>query len=77
MTAIRQRARVKADGSIEVRSPALIEGAEVDVIVIVPGSSTSKGEPYAFLTTLEGAALEGPPDWSENFEDYIHGSKAL
>ena len=77
MTTIRQRTTVKANGTLEVRNPALIAGAEVDVIVLVPGASSAAGEPYEFLSVLENAGLEGPRDWSEKFEDYLHGTKPL
>jgi hypothetical protein len=77
MTTIRQTAKVKADGTIELRNPALIAGAEVEVIVLVPAARDSTPEPYAFLKTLEDARLEGPVDWSEKLEDYLHGHRPL
>lgn len=77
MTAIHQRATVRPDGSVEVRNPALVAGAEVEVIVLVPGTNQSSGEPYAFLSALENAQIDGPADWSDRFEDYLHGGRPL
>ena len=37
---------------------------------------TSEAEPEKTLSFLDTAAslnLEGPSDWSERFEDYLHG----
>jgi len=78
MTAIREITRVKQNGTLEVRHPALTEGQPVEVIVLVPQKhQTRQEEPYAFLEVLEDANLDGPPDWSENLEEYLYHGKRL
>ena len=32
-------------------------------------------KPYSFLDVAMSLNLQGPPDWSANFEDYLHGDK--
>ncbi|MBM3883394.1 MAG: hypothetical protein FJ387_27420 [Verrucomicrobia bacterium] len=77
MTAIREITKVKPDRTVEIATPALPPGEEVEVIVLLPEKrQNNQGEPYAFLKVLEEARLEGPPDWSENLEEYLyHGRK--
>lgn len=76
MTAIREIATVKADGTVEVRN--LPAGEQVEVIVLVPARKENhEVEPYAFLKVLEQANLDGPPDWSENLEEYLYHGKRL
>ena len=76
MTAIREITTVKPGGNIELHLPALTAGDEVEVIVLVPQKRPNgEGEPYSFLQVLEDAKLDGPPDWSENIEDYLHQGK--
>lgn len=33
------------------------------------------GEPYAFLDVALSLSLEGPPDWSENLDEYLYGGR--
>lgn len=77
MTAIREITKVKPGGTIEVRNSAFPAGEEVEVIVLLPTRTTkpSAGDPYAYLGILEGANLEGPPDWSAHLDDYLYGGK--
>jgi len=78
MTAIREITKVKPDGTVELRLPVLMAGEEVEVIVLVPQKRhRHQEEPYAFLKVLEDANLDGPPDWSENLEEYLHHGKRL
>ena len=75
MTAIRQTTVVRADGAVEIRSPDLRPGETVEVIVLAEAPKQSDGDPYAWLTIAQEMKLEGPPDWSEKFEDYLEGGK--
>lgn len=78
ITAIRETTKVKPDGTIELRLAVLAGGEEVEVIVLVPQKRENRQEePYAFLKVLEDANLDGPPDWSENLEEYLHHGKRL
>ena len=78
MTAIREITTVKPGGHIELHLPVLTVGEEVEVIVLVPQKrQDSQGETYSFLQVLEDAKLDGPPDWSENIEDYLHHGKSV
>jgi len=48
------------------------------VIVLLPSKEQSgQAESYDFLKVLEQANLEGPPDWSENLEEYLRHGKRL
>lgn len=76
MTAIREVTKVKPDGTVEVRNPALPAGEEVEVIILVPArKGEGHGDPYDFLKVLENANLDGPPDWSEHLDDYLYHGK--
>jgi len=76
MTAIREITTVKADGTVEVRNPALPAGEQVEVIVLLLAKKADgQAEPYEFLKVLEQANLDGPPDWSENLEEYLYHGK--
>ena len=37
--------------------------------------ANKSGKPYAFLETAMRLKLQGPPDWSENLDDYLYGDK--
>ena len=76
MTAIRQTAVVRADGAVEVRSPDLRPGDTVEVIVLSEAPKQAAGDPYAWLKVAQEMKLDGPPDWSEKFEDYLEGGKS-
>ena len=77
MTALREIAKVKPDGTLEIRNSALQAGEEVEVIVLLPSEKKhAQGEPYAFLKTLSEANLEGPTDWSEHLDDYLYQGKS-
>ena len=34
------------------------------------------GQPYAFFQLARELKLKGPPDWSENLDDYLYGDKS-
>jgi len=78
MTALREIAKVKPDGTVEIRNSALPVGEEVEVIVLLPSEKkVVQGEPYSFLNVLSEANLEGPADWSEHLDDYLYHGKNL
>jgi hypothetical protein len=33
------------------------------------------GTQYAFLDMALNAGIQGPPDWSEHLDDYLHGDR--
>ena len=35
----------------------------------------ASAKPYSFLDTALSQKLQGPKDWSANFEEYLHGDK--
>ena len=37
-------------------------------------SEASQADPYAWLKFAASMNLDGPPDWSEKFEDYLNGN---
>ena len=77
MNSIREITKVRPDGVVEVRNPALSPGDEVEVIVFLPATKkTAQGDPYSFLKVLEEANLDGPPDWSAHLDDYLYRGKA-
>ena len=60
----------------------LPEGTQVEIQVEAADEPLSDSaaepldpEPYAFLRALSEANLDGPPDWSENINDYLTGRK--
>lgn len=57
MQAVKARVRVGAGGAIELRDPALPEGAEAEVIVLVdPTSEAATGKELLPLASMFGAA---------------------
>lgn len=75
MIAIRQTAIVKADGIIEVKASNLPPGQTVEVLVLVGPSAAAKQEGISFLKVASELNLDGPPDWSERFEEYLEGAR--
>lgn len=76
MNSIREITKVRPDGAVEVRNPALSPGDEVEVIVFLPTTKkAAQGDPYSFLKVLEDANLDGPPDWSAHLDDYLYHGK--
>ena len=51
----------------------LEDGARVRLTVGEP--EPDAGEPYSFFRVLESLQFEGPPDWSENLDDYLTGKR--
>ncbi|MFL6197486.1 MAG: hypothetical protein ACJ75H_25085, partial [Thermoanaerobaculia bacterium] len=50
--------------------------AELPPVDLDDGSPPVMGEPYCFLKYAMSLNLDGPPDWSENLDDYLyHGKK--
>jgi len=47
----------------------------VETIIRQGAPATKGGKPYAFLETAMRLKLQGPPDWSENLDDYLYGDK--
>ena len=37
------------------------------------GSKTQEPDPHPWIKVALSLNLDGPPDWSEKFEDYLHG----
>ncbi|HAO77884.1 MAG TPA: hypothetical protein DCQ92_02695 [Verrucomicrobia subdivision 3 bacterium] len=37
-------------------------------------SEVSQADPYEWLKFAASMNLDGPPDWSEKFEDYLNGN---
>jgi len=71
---VRQKTTVMPNGVVEVHDPQLPTGASVEVIVIVEPPAPSKVAPGSFLRTARALKLDGPRDWSENFENYLYGN---
>jgi len=71
MTAIRHTLTVKPDGAIEVRSPGLRPGQTVEVIILVSEAQARTDVNVSALKVASELNLEGPSDWSEQFEDYL------
>jgi hypothetical protein len=44
----------------------------VTVETISP-SPTKPAGPYSFLRVARSLKIEGPPDWSENLDEYLYG----
>ncbi len=78
MTAIREKAKVKPGGTVEVRNPAFPAGAEVEVIVLVPSTASAplSGDAGCFFEILGNLKLEGPSDWSAHLDDYLYNAKS-
>ena len=71
---VRHRTTVKPNGVVEVQDAQLPTGASVEVIVVVESSAASRSAPVSFLETARNLKLDGPKDWSENFENYLYGN---
>jgi len=71
---VRQKTIVKPNGVVEVQDAQLPAGAIVEVIVVVESSNPTKSAPVSFLQTARNLKLDGPKDWSENFENYLYGN---
>jgi len=71
---VRQRTTVKPNGVVEVQDAQVPAGASVEVIVILESPAASKSAPVSFLQTARNLELDGPKDWSENFENYLYGN---
>ena len=77
MIAIREKTKVQKNGALELHNPALTEGDDVEVIVLLPSKKPgAPNDPYGFLKVLENAKLDGPPDWSGNLDDYLYHGKS-
>jgi predicted DNA-binding antitoxin AbrB/MazE fold protein len=50
--------------------------SEVHLIVTTP-AERKKTVGKSLLRTVVEMNLEGPPDWSEHFDDYLNGSRKL
>jgi predicted DNA-binding antitoxin AbrB/MazE fold protein len=46
-------------------------------LVVSTSDERQKKEGKSLLRDLAAMNLEGPPDWSENFEDYLDGTRKL
>lgn len=42
----------------------------------LPPATATDTPPRSFLQTARALRLDGPPDWSEKLDDYLHGDKA-
>jgi hypothetical protein len=47
--------------------------AELPPVDLDDDSPPVMGEPYSFLKYAMSLNLDGPPDWSERWEDYLSG----
>ncbi|OQA15270.1 MAG: hypothetical protein BWY64_02937 [bacterium ADurb.Bin363] len=43
------------------------------VKLIIESVDTEDKKPLSFIDTALSVKIEGPPDWSENFDDYLYG----
>ncbi len=60
----------------------LAEGARVRLTVENPepeleAPEAKLGEPYSAFRIIESLQLQGPPDWSENINEYLTGERKL
>ncbi len=46
----------------------------VDALIMRTAAKT--GEPYSALRTAASLNLDGPPDWSKRFHEYLYGENA-
>ena len=53
------------------REMDLPEGTRVEI------AFSSPGEPYSFFDTAMRLRVDGPPDWSENINEYLTGERDL
>jgi hypothetical protein len=53
---------------------ALAPNTRVLVTILEP--DVQVGTPYSFLKMARSLHLEGPPDWSERFEEYLYGAES-
>ncbi len=44
-------------------------------LVISTSDEEKKAKGKSLLRAVAAMNLEGPPDWSENFEDYLNGAR--
>lgn len=54
---------------------ALAPNTRVLVTILEP--DVQVGTEYSFLKMARSLNLEGPPDWSERFEEYLYGGVVL
>ncbi len=45
----------------------------VDSLAQQAAAPAKTGDPYEWLKVARSLNLEGPPDWSRRFEDYLNG----
>lgn len=50
--------------------------ANTRVRVTIEPAAPEAGEPGGFLDLVDTIWLEGPPDWSERFEEYLEARRA-
>jgi hypothetical protein len=50
---------------------------EPNTVVRVTIETLSPNPPADFISVCLAANLDGPPDWSENLEEYLYGDKRL
>jgi hypothetical protein len=53
---------------------ALAPNTRVLVTILEP--DVQIGTAYSFLKMARSLNLEGPPDWSERFEEYLYGGES-
>jgi hypothetical protein len=46
------------------------------VLVTILEPDVQVGTEYSFLKMARSLNLEGPPDWSERFEEYLYGEES-
>lgn len=59
------------DGNAIVTDKPLGLPANTRVWVTVESAASANGKPMSFIDTALSLNLEGPENWSENFEDYL------
>jgi hypothetical protein len=64
------------DGKAIVTDEPLGLPANTRVRVTVAGPISENGNPMSFIETALSMNLDGPEDWSENFEQYLAAERA-
>lgn len=65
------------DGEVFLPTKPVLLTPNTRVRITVETLLSNEGESTSFLQTARSLNLQGPPDWSENLDEYLYGGKTV
>ena len=63
------------DGQVFRPDEPLELAPDTRVVITIEVADEPAQQPASFLQTARSLNLDGPPDWSARFDDYLYGNK--